>query len=231
MSSIVIFGASGLTGSHLLKHAINDNDIDKITIFSRKQIAITHPKLINRVIDFADLHRYQADLDCDSVYCCLGTTIKKAGNKDNFRQIDVLLIEQIAVLAKQAQAKQFIVISSQGADVKSKFFYNRCKGEMENRLVYLFKNSDCQLIICQPSLLIGKRHEHRFAEDLAIKLNRYLPWLWRGKLAHYQPILATDLASAMLTLAKACNVKCMVVANRNLHNVIKTKALNANLSG
>ncbi|WP_252179886.1 NAD(P)H-binding protein [Endozoicomonas sp. 4G] len=222
MTSIAIFGATGLTGSHLVQQAIDDSSINQIVVFTRRPLPLKHPKLIEKIVNFADLTEHHRDLAVDTVYCCLGTTIKKAGSKAKFRHIDIDLVEQVGQAAKQAGAKQFVVISSQGASEKSWFFYSRSKAEMENKLSALFHNSGCQLIICQPSLLLGERNESRSAEDFGIKMNHYLSWCWRGRLKNYQPIFASDLAGAMLSLAKACKVPRMIVNNRNLHQVVAT---------
>ena len=222
MSHIAIFGATGLTGSYLLKYALNDPNIEKVTTFTRRAIAETDAKLNQHQVDFSQLEQLQPALAVDTVFCCLGTTLKKAGSKAAFRAIDIDLVERVARVAKQAGTKQFVVISSQGASPQSKFFYSRCKAEIEYKLSVLFDNSECQLIICQPSLLLGERSEHRFAEGLGITFNKYCAWIWRGVLRKYQPILAADLAEAMLNLAKACRVPRMVVDNRNLHNVVAT---------
>jgi uncharacterized protein YbjT (DUF2867 family) len=127
----------------------------------------------------------------DIAFCCLGTTIKKAGSEQAFRAVDLDLVVAFAKRARELGARHLIVISALNADAKSSIFYNRVKGEMEAAL----KAQDWpQLTICRPSLLLGDRVEPRLAEQLAGPLSKLIP----GK---YHGIEACQLARAMWRLA------------------------------
>src|SRR2546422_227594 len=126
----LLAGATGLVGGHVLRLLLADESYQKITVLSRRGLPVTSPKLQQRLIDFDHL----ADLDVprvDDVFCCLGTTIKKAGSQEAFRKVDFGYVEALARIAARAGAKQFLLVSAIGADAKSRVFYSRVKGETE----------------------------------------------------------------------------------------------------
>ncbi|UZE23078.1 oxidoreductase [Pseudomonas sp. B21-056] len=186
---VLLAGATGLTGEHLLDRLLNEPTISRVLAPSRRPLA-EHPRLENPVGEPADvLPRLSGQVDI--AFCCLGTTIKKAGSEPAFRAVDLDLVVAFAKRARELGARHLIVISALGADTKSSVFYNRVKGEMEAAL----KAQDWpQLTICRPSLLLGERVEPRLAEQLAGPLSKLIP----GK---YHGIEACQLARAMWRLA------------------------------
>lgn len=186
---VLLAGASGLTGEHLLDRLLNEPTITRVLAPSRRPLA-EHPHLENPVGETAELlPRLSGQVDI--AFCCLGTTIKKAGSEQAFRAVDLDLVVAFAKRARELGARHLIVISALGADPSSSFFYNRVKGEMEAAL----KAQDWpQLTLCRPSLLLGERTEPRLAEQLAGPLSRLIP----GK---YHGIEACQLARAMWRLA------------------------------
>jgi uncharacterized protein YbjT (DUF2867 family) len=141
-----------------------------------------------------DLSRIQAH----DIYCCLGTTIKKAGSQEAFRTVDFSLVVTTAELMRKQGADQFLVISAMGADSNSKIFYNRTKGEMESALQGL--NYPC-LRILRPSLLLGNREEFRLGEKIGILLTPVLRPFLLGSLKKYRPVEAQSVAQFMVKVA------------------------------
>ncbi|MBI6619539.1 oxidoreductase [Pseudomonas corrugata] len=186
---VLLAGATGLTGEHLLDRLLNEPTITRVLAPSRRPLA-EHPHLENPVGEPAELlQRLEGPVDI--AFCCLGTTIKKAGSEQAFRAVDLDLVVAFAKRARELGARHLIVISALNADTKSSIFYNRVKGEMEAAL----KAQDWpQLTICRPSLLLGDRVEPRLAEQLAGPLSKLIP----GK---YHGIEACQLARAMWRLA------------------------------
>ncbi|MBI6909845.1 oxidoreductase [Pseudomonas palleroniana] len=186
---ILLAGASGLTGEHLLDRLLNEPTVTRVLAPSRKPLA-EHPRLDNPVGDPA-VFLPQLSGQVDIAFCCLGTTIKQAGSEAAFRAVDLDMVVAFAKRARELGARHLIVISAIGADPKSSIFYNRVKGEMELAL----KTQDWpQLTIVRPSLLLGERLEPRLAEQLAGPLSRLIP----GK---YHGIEVCELARAMWRLA------------------------------
>ena len=186
---ILLAGATGLTGEHLLDRLLNEPTITRVLAPSRRPLA-KHPHLENPVGDPA-VFLPQLSGRVDIAFCCLGTTIKQAGSETAFRAVDLDMVVAFSKRAREMGARHLLVVSSLGADPKSSVFYNRVKGEMEEAL----KAQDWpQLTIARPSLLLGERIEPRTAERLAAPLARLLP----GK---YHGIEACELARALWRLA------------------------------
>lgn len=186
---ILLAGASGLTGEHLLDRLLNEPTVTRVLAPSRKPLA-EHPRLENPVGDPA-VFLPQLSGQVDIAFCCLGTTIKQAGSEAAFKAVDLDMVVAFAKRARELGARHLIVISAIGADPKSSIFYNRVKGEMEQAL----RAQDWpQLTIVRPSLLMGERLESRLAEKIAGPLSRLIP----GK---YHGIEVCKLARAMWRLA------------------------------
>ncbi|EJM57143.1 oxidoreductase [Pseudomonas sp. KB_15] len=186
---VLLAGATGLTGEHLLDRLLNEPTISRVLAPSRRPLA-KHPHLENPVGDPA-VFLPQLNGRVDIAYCCLGTTIKQAGSEQAFRAVDLDMVVAFAKRAREMGARHLIVISALGADRRSSIFYNRVKGEME----YALRAQNWpQLTICRPSLLLGDRAEPRLGEKVAGPLSRLIP----GK---YHGIEACQLARAMWRLA------------------------------
>lgn len=154
------------------------------------------------VIDFAEIDRLAMDaIDAiDDVYCALGTTIRKAGSQEAFRRIDLEIPLAIARHSLDFGARQFILVSSVGANSASRNFYLRTKGELEDKLGDL---PFAALHIFRPSFLVGRREESRLGERLAIPLARVVQNALAGGWRRYRPIQAADVGRAMLAAAKS----------------------------
>ncbi len=194
----LIIGATGLVGNELL-HRLLDSDVYVgVTALVRRPTGLSHPKLIERIIDFDEMELAADEFKVQDLFCCLGTTIKKAGSKEAFRKVDYDYPLKAAELAKARGASQYIVVSAIGADPETKVFYSRVKGELESALITLQFDS---LHLVHPSLLLGKRNEFRTAEALSGYLSPVFSPLLRGRLAKFKPIKAEDVAAAMLQIA------------------------------
>lgn len=187
----LILGASGLTGQHLLELLLNDPLYAQITIYVRKPVHISHPKLVQQVVDF---ERLDTAIDATDVFCCLGTTIKKAGSQDAFKQVDLIYPQKIAALQLAAGSQRFLVISAVGSDENSSIFYSRTKGQLEKALTLL--RYPC-LCIFRPSFIMGNRTENRVGEKIGIFIAKLISPLLMGPLKKYQPVSALALARSM----------------------------------
>ena len=216
MKSVLLFGASGLTGTALLNELLNDANITSIVVMGRRALDVQHDKLTYLNVDFAELDNYLPHFAVDAVFCCLGTTIRKAKSQAAFKSIDVDLVVNIARLAKQANVKKFSVISALGASADSSVFYNRCKGEMEQQLTSLFSTSNTQLVVCRPSLLIGDRDESRLGESIGNYFFKGFGWLFAGPLKRYKPIHAQTLATAMFKATNESKQPLIILENKEL---------------
>ncbi|WP_367619236.1 oxidoreductase [Planococcus shenhongbingii] len=190
----LLAGASGLVGTELLHILLESPKYEEVKIFVRKRMEIKHPKLEQVLVDYNRLENYEEYFNVNDIYCCLGTTIKKAGSQEAFRKVDYEYPLKMAELAKKHNAENFLIVSALGADPHSKVFYSRTKGEVEKQL----KNLDLHALhIFQPSLLLGDRQEFRLGEKIASFLAPVFSPLLFGKLKKYKPVSARRVAYAM----------------------------------
>lgn len=194
----LLAGATGLVGSALLPLLLASDRYAKIIVVGRRPVAMQHPKLVQVVTELDQLEQERLRLIADDVYCCLGTTIKQAGSQEAFFKVDYLYVVRIAALTAANFAAQFLVVSALGADLDSRFYYNRVKGEMEEAVR---KTPFRAIHIFRPSLLLGTRTMPRLGERLgAIMLALARPLL-RGGWRKYRPVAAATVAQAMLRAA------------------------------
>lgn len=191
----IILGATGLTGSHLLKLLLNDSSYDVVKVFTRTKLPNIHPKIEEHVVDLLKLPDYADKFTADVVFCCIGTTKAKTPNKELYRAIDYGIPVEAAKLCKQNAINTCIVISAIGANAESKIFYNRIKGEME-RDVLAQQIKHTQLL--QPSLIVGNRNEKRLGEDLSKQFMKIVGFLIPPR---YKMIEGETIARAMVELA------------------------------
>ncbi|MGI9070143.1 MAG: NAD(P)H-binding protein [Bryobacteraceae bacterium] len=196
-----LIGSTGLTGSFLIRLLLADSAITEVISISRKSLNISNTKLTEVLIsDLAELPSIESKIRGELYVCCLGTTIKTAGSKENFEKVDYAAIIDFAKIAKAHDAKSFTLASAMGANASSMFFYNQVKGRTENDVKALGLRS---LIIFRPALLVGRRHEFRLTERIATKtlvpLSRLLPTRIRKSLV----TLVEHLATRMLVEGKA----------------------------
>ena len=195
----VLLGASGLVGGYCLQTLLADSRYARIVLLGRRElVAARHPRLAQKVVDFDALA--QADFaGTDEVFCALGTTMRKAGSQQGFLRVDVDYPLSAARLSRQAGAKQFLLVSSVGADAAAKNFYLKTKGQLEQEIGKLgFK----ALHVFRPSLLLGKREEFRLGERIAMATLPLLNFAMAGRLRRYRAIPAASVGKAMVAAAR-----------------------------
>jgi uncharacterized protein YbjT (DUF2867 family) len=196
--SASLLGATGLVGSHCLDLLLEDSRYDRIRVVSRRSIVRRHPRLEAIIVDFERLGERPELFAVDDVFCCLGTTMARAGSEEAFRRVDRDYPVLAAELAAAQHADQFLIVSALGADPHSRIFYNRVKGEAEAAVKRLPFGA---VWILRPSLLLGERAEMRIGERMAVAVARPLAPLMVGPLRRYRPLDARDVALAMIHLA------------------------------
>ncbi|RYC71131.1 oxidoreductase [Spirosoma sordidisoli] len=190
----LLIGATGLIGDLLTHQLVNSPDYSSVKVLIRKSLTWQHPRLQEVQFDFD--HPNGLLTQADDIFCCLGTTMKKAGSRDAFRKVDYQYPLDIARLGLANGAKQFSIVTAMGADTNSSFFYNRVKGEVERDLTALGYPT---LLIFRPSLLLGNRTENRFGERLAEGAMRLFAPLIP---ARYRGVDAAKVANAMRQTAQ-----------------------------
>lgn len=194
MKTALIAGASGLVGHYLLTQMLAGDEYAQVKLLVRKPLDLEHPRLEQIVFDFDDP---QTELiRADDVFCCLGTTIGRAGSRAAFRKVDYDYVLRLAAAARTHACAQFLLVTAMGADPRSKFFYNRVKGEIEQAVDALGFSS---FHIFRPSLLLGPRKEFRTGEALAKLMMSFIGFLLP---ANIRGVHAQKVARAMLLAAR-----------------------------
>lgn len=221
--SAVVFGATGLVGSELVKELLEGNEYDRITAVARRNLPLSYPKLeVILLEDFSDLSELENKCKSYTYFCCIGTTIGIAGTKEKFRQVDLGIPERIAELAEKLSVPNLVVISSIGAGEKSASFYLRTKGEMEKSVRNRYSGN---LKIVRPSLLMGKRSEFRFAEKVSSYFMKAAGWMFAGPMKKYRGIHARDVARAMIKSIYLPPDK-VILESDELHDIVDQKIKN-----
>src|SRR5581483_4920783 len=183
----LLAGASGLVGGYVLDALLDAPDFGRVYAVTRRPLGREHSRIANRIVQFDKLETQLKGVTAHVAFCCLGTTMKRAGSEQAFRQVDFDYVLSFARAARVAQAQRFVVVSSAGANPQSKNFYLRVKGEMEQALESLqFPSLD----ILEPSLLLGWRPEIRPAELAATVFMPLLNPLLGGSKQMYRAIPA-----------------------------------------
>lgn len=198
MRTALVFGATGLIGGHLVRQLLESPEYHRVVLLLRRPLGLAHEKLEQQVTDFNRLEEHRAAFRVDDLYCCLGTTMRKAGSREAFRRVDYDYPLAAARLAREAGVKRYLLVSSMGADPGSAIFYSRVKGEVEEAIAAVGLPS---LLIFRPSLLLGEREEARFGESVAAAVSRVIAPLMVGPLARIRAIEGKTVARAMIRMA------------------------------
>ena len=193
MKTAVIAGGTGLIGRQLLQLLLASDRYSKVIGLTRTDLG-QHPKLVQVKTDGNDL-TFDSTERVDDVFCCLGTTMARARSKEKFYQVDFTYPLGLATATLGVGAKQFLIVSSLGANKKSPVYYNRVKGEIEEAVSGLGFST---LHIFRPSLLLGDRQEHRTGEDAAKFFYRVFGFIIPKK---FKAIDAGKVARAMIHFA------------------------------
>ena len=170
----LLAGATGLVGGECLRSLLASERYSAVIVVTRRDIGerARHPKLKQYVTEFAQLGDLRSKLRAHHVFCALGTTLRKAGSRRAFREVDFEYPLRLAQLARMEGATHFSIVSAVGANARSPFFYSRVKGEVEDALLGMNWPS---LAIFRPSLIAGTRAESRPLERVSESLLRLAP--------------------------------------------------------
>ncbi len=196
--SALLVGASGLVGGHCLNLLLENDCYSRVVALGRRILDVSDSKLVQAQVDFERLPDERDWFAVDDVFCCLGSTIAKAGSREAFARVDRDYPRAIAKKALQQGAKQFLLVSSVGANPKSRNFYLRTKGEVERDVSAL---GFAAVHIFRPSMLLGDREEFRWKEKIFEPVVRMLSVAMIGSLRPYRAIEARDVAKAMVRAA------------------------------
>ena len=214
----LLFGATGLIGSHVLNILVADERYEKIKVFLRRQPEKTplqswsSIKTELHIVDFNTPETFKNTMTGDEIFICIGTTIKTVGGeKAAFRKVDFDIPVNAAKFASHNNVKGCFIISSLGADAGSNNFYLKTKGEMEGAVS---QNHFDHLCFLRPSLLKGDRKEKRVGEIIGGFFMTAFSFVFIGGLRRYKAIAAADVAAAMVLLANSSSTKTVYESDK-----------------
>ncbi len=209
MKTLMVAGAAGLVGSHALRLALTHPQVGQVVAPTRRALPV-HPRLLNPVVDFERLPENAGWWGVNAVVCTIGTTIKTAGTREAFYRVDHDLPLRVAELALRNGAQAYAFNSALGADLRSRVFYSRTKGEAERDLLALGYPS---LTFVRPGLIGGDRVENRPRERALVHLLQavgpVLPRRWRV-------VQAEAIARALIDAALAATPGVRVVMSEDI---------------
>lgn len=209
----LLFGSTGLVGQAVALEMTTHRGFSHILAPVRNNPVAPVPSVDYRISTFQEITFGPVQFDCG--FCCLGTTIKKAGSREAFRAVDFDLVVRMAKAARDSGVTSFAVISSIGADKNSRVFYNQVKGEMEAALIEVNFPS---LIILRPSLLSGDRNEFRLGERMAMPVMNILPDKWRT-------VQASTVAKAMVKSVLQASEKVNILESADIQKFRSRKSV------
>lgn len=195
MKALVI-GATGATGKDLVNQLLNDKDFEKVDIFVRKPLDIQNDKLNIHIVDFEKPEEWKDAVRGDVAFSCLGTTLKTAGSKEAQKRVDFDYQYEFAKAAKENEVDDYILVSAYGASPKSKIFYSKMKGELEEAVKQLHFN---KITIFKPGML-ERKDSDRTGEVLGSRVIKFANKL--GLLESQKPLPTEVLAKAMINSSK-----------------------------
>jgi uncharacterized protein YbjT (DUF2867 family) len=215
IKNAIVIGATGLVGQCLIEQLNSLAECEKITVIVRRQIAEfnSYKKVEQFVLEDFLLLNDQDVNGYSHAISCLGSTIKKAGSKEAFYNIDFEINAHFADLFETTDT-HLILVSAMGANAGSPIFYNRVKGELE---AYIQKLDLYRFSIIRPSLLLGERNEKRFFEDVSQKLYRRFSH-WVPNSFKYKPVTAQQVAHTMVEAAQTQTQKIEIYDNLHIQN-------------
>ena len=199
MKTALIFGSSGLVGSHLVRLIIKNNNYNKIKLFIRSKSIISNSKIEIIKTDFNNLEKHKESINGDDCFFCIGTTRKNTPDKNEYIKVEYNIPVEVAKIAKENSINSFTYVSSLGANPNASGLYLKNKGQAEEDLKEL---NFPKLSIMRPSILLGNRTENRIGEKIGIFIMKSFSPLFLGKMKKYKPIKVENVAKAMINVVE-----------------------------
>ncbi len=193
MKTAIVVGATGLVGSNLVALLLKDTRFDKVKLFVRKSMNLPSDKLEEHIVDFDETDKWKKLITGDVLYSAMGTTLRKAGSKDAQYKIDYTYQYQVARIAAANNVRQYVLVSSAGANPDSGIFYSKMKGELERDIKKLPFET---IHIVRPGMLAGDRAEIRTGEQIGIGIMKIVGAI--PGLGNLKPIEGAQVATAMV---------------------------------
>lgn len=193
----LVLGATGAIGKDLVSQLLQDEAFDRVDIFVRREVPASSDKLVVHVVDFDHPEQWAGELTGDVLFSTLGTTIRAAGSQPAQWKVDYTYQLQAAQSARKNGVPVYALVSSVGADARSRIFYSKMKGALD-RDVQALGFEGC-FILRPPSLI--RKGSDRLGEKIGVVALRAFNAI--GLLRNFTPMPTEAVAAAMIRLAKS----------------------------
>ena len=217
MKTALVFGSSGLVGSHVLNQLIQHSNYSKIKLFVRSSIKVNDRKIELIQTDFNNLEQHREEMMGDECFFCIGTTKKNSPDKNEYQRIELDMPKQVAQIAKSNNIKSYFFVSSGYANSKSSGDYLKYKGLVEKEILSL---GFSKVGIMRPSFILGDRKEFRLGEKIGIIIFKLLNPLFIGPLKKMKSIHSETIAKAMIKLASN-NIDQKIFESDQISDLVK----------
>lgn len=203
MKALVI-GATGSRGKLLVDKLLEDMAYRTVVIFVSKTLGKEHPKLIEHIVNLSHLDAYREYIVGDVVFLAFWETLHRVGLNESQWKDDFVIPWGFAELARENGTDSFVLVSSLHASTKSRIFYFKMKGKLEEQIAGL--NFE-QYIIFKPGPL-SREASDPIEEKIIIRVLKLFNSM--GLLRKFMPlpteVLAEKLAKAPRVLPKGISV-------------------------
>ena len=213
MMKALVIGATGAVGKDLVRQLLADESFERVDIFVRRDVKLSSAKLFVHVVDFDHPETWADGLKGDVLFSCLGTTIKAAGSREAQWKVDYTYQYEAAKTAKANGVKIYVLVSSVGANSKSKVFYTRMKGALDDAVQEL--GFEGCFILRPPSLI--RKGSDRFGEKVGIVALKVFNAI--GLLRSSIPMSTEAVAAAMIGLAKSGRQSVEIINSQDILKV------------
>ncbi|GAB3099070.1 oxidoreductase [Pseudomaricurvus hydrocarbonicus] len=203
MKTALVIGATGVTGQHIVTALLESDAYDKVVVFSRRPLTtpqaqpLKHPKLISHCVDFERIPQWSRLIQGNDLFSALGTTRKQAGSKAGQYQVDYTFQAKVIAAASEHGVDRLFLVSAPGANARSKLFYSRIKGELDE---FAIQQNFKAIALFKPAIIEGVRPDKRWGEKLAASVTRGLCRI--PGLRRFRPITGQQLGQSMVKCAE-----------------------------
>ncbi|WP_337660274.1 NAD(P)H-binding protein [Anderseniella sp. Alg231-50] len=199
--NIVMLGATGAVGTEVVSTLVKMPELARLTLLGRRPVeGVAHEGLRQHNADIFGAASYAEHLDGHTTaICTLGVGEPSKVSREDFVRIDKLAVLDFAAACRKAGVKHFQLLGSIGSDSRSRSFFLRTKGELEDALRALDFE---RLSLFQPSMILTPENRYGLTQALTLWGWPKLNFLLTGPRTKYRGIKVATLGTAIALNAR-----------------------------